>query len=55
MLFRSYDPLFGARPLRRVLQSGVETLLARTILSGELSEGSTITVDAQDGELVCRI
>ncbi len=51
---RGYDPLFGARPLRRVLQSGVETLLARTILSGELRDGSTITVDAQDGELVCR-
>ena len=51
---RGYDPLYGARPLRRVLQSSVETLLARTILSGELSEGSTIVVDAQDGELVCR-
>ena len=51
---RGYDPLYGARPLRRVLQSSVETLLARTILSGELREGSTITVDAENGELVCR-
>ena len=51
---RGYDPLYGARPLRRTLQSGVETLLARTILSGDLSEGATITVDAENGELVCR-
>ena len=51
---RGYDPLYGARPLRRVLQSSVETLIARTILRGDLSAGSTITVDVQDGELVCR-
>ena len=51
---RGFDPLYGARPLRRYLQSSVETLLARTILSGELREGSTITVDAENGELVCR-
>ena len=50
---RGYDPLYGARPLRRTLQSSVETLLARTILSGDLSEGATITVDAENGELVC--
>ena len=52
---RGFDPLYGARPLRRTLQSGVETLLARTILSGDLHEGATITVDAAGGELVCRI
>ncbi len=51
---RGYDPLYGARPLRRTLQSGVETLLARTILRGDLQSGATITVDAVDGELVCR-
>ena len=51
---RGYDPLYGARPLRRTLQSSVETLLARTILSGDLAEGATITVDAENGELVCR-
>ena len=51
---RGYDPLYGARPLRRVLQGSVETLIARTILRGDLSAGSTITVDVQDGELVCR-
>ena len=54
IISRGYDPLYGARPLRRYLQSSVETLIARTILSGELSAGSTITVDAENGELVCR-
>ena len=51
---RGYDPLYGARPLRRTLQSGVETLLARTILRGDLQSGATITVDEANGELVCK-
>ena len=51
---RGYDPLYGARPLRRVLQSSVETLVARTILRGDISAGSTITVDVRDGELITR-
>ena len=51
IISRGYDPLYGARPLRRYLQASVETLIARTILSGELSAGATITVDAVDGEL----
>ena len=51
---RGYDPLYGARPLRRYLQSSVETLIARTILKGDVSSGSVITVDAEDGELFCR-
>ena len=51
---RGYDPLYGARPLRRYLQSSVETLLARTILSGNISAGTTLTVDAENGEFVCR-
>ena len=51
---RGYDPLYGARPLRRYLQSSVETLLARAILSGDLPAGSTLTVDVENDELVCR-
>ena len=51
---RGYDPLYGARPLRRYLQSSVETLIARAILGGNLAAGSTITVDVENGELVCR-
>ena len=51
---RGFDPLYGARPLRRYLQSSVETLIARAILGGSLAAGSTITVDVENGELVCR-
>ena len=51
---RGFDPLYGARPLRRYLQSSVETLIARTILRGDLSAGATITVDVVNGELACR-
>ena len=51
---RGYDPLYGARPLRRYLQSSAETLIAREILKGDISAGSTITLDAENGELVCR-
>ena len=51
---RGYDPLYGARPLRRYLQSSVETLIARAILRGDLNAGDTLTVDAVNGELVCK-
>ena len=51
---RGYDPLYGARPLRRYLQSSVETLLARAILAGDLPAGATLTVDVENGELVCK-
>ncbi len=51
---RGYDPLYGARPLRRYLQSSAETLIAREILRGDISAGSTITLDVENGELVCR-
>lgn len=51
---RGYDPLYGARPMRWYLQSSVETLLARAILSGDLAAGSTLTLDVENDELVCR-
>ena len=52
---RGYDPLYGARPLRRYLQSSMETLIARAILKGDFDAGSTITVDVKDDELYCRV
>ena len=55
LIDRGYDPLYGARPLRRYLQSSVETLIAKTILRGDIASGSTITIDCADGELVCNI
>ena len=52
----SYEPAFGARPLKRYLQKHVETLVARMILSDEVNMGDTIELTVQDGELVgnCR-
>ena len=52
---QGFDPVYGARPLKRFLQSRVETLIARTILSGDLAAGSTIVVDVENGELVCKV
>ena len=48
-----YDPIYGARPLKRYLQSAAETLIAKEILRGEVSQGSTLVLDVQDGKLVC--
>ena len=47
-----YDPVYGARPLKRYLQKTLETPIARMIISGEASEGSKIKVENQGGELV---
>jgi ATP-dependent Clp protease ATP-binding subunit ClpB len=45
-----YDPQYGARPLKRVIQSRLQNELANAILEGEFVEGSTILVDSQNGE-----
>ncbi len=50
---RGFDPLYGARPLRRYLQTAVETLIARTILSGNVSAGSVLKIGVEKGDLVC--
>ena len=47
-----YDPVYGARPLRRFLQSKVETLIARLIISDDLSPDTNLVVDYRDGALV---
>ncbi len=47
----AYDPLYGARPLRRYLQHTVETLISKEIIAGAVSPGDTLTVDAVDGQL----
>ncbi len=49
-----YDPVYGARPLKRFLQKNVETLVARAILGNQLSVGDTVLIDNEDGELVCK-
>ena len=47
-----YDPVYGARPLRRFLQKHVETLIAREILEGDVGREEELVIDARDGELV---
>ena len=50
-----FDPVYGARPMKRYLQSKAETLIARTILQGDVHAGATLVVDEADGALVCRV
>ena len=47
-----YDPVYGARPLKRYLQNYVETLAAKKILSGDVHAGDTLVLDVKDGEFV---
>jgi len=49
---KGYDPVFGARPLKRFLQRHLETRLARGLIAGEITEDSTVTFKVKDGELV---
>jgi ATP-dependent Clp protease ATP-binding subunit ClpB len=49
-----YDPAFGARPLKRVIQRRLADELAMRVLDGKIAEGDTVTVDAVDGDLVLR-
>ena len=50
-----YDPVYGARPLKRYLQSHIETLIARTIIAEELSQGDVIEVGEKNGDFVVGI
>ena len=51
---KGYDPVYGARPLKRYLQNYVETLAAKKILSGDVHAGDTLVLDVENGEFVCR-
>jgi len=46
-----YDPVYGARPLKRFLQSKLETLVGRALISGQVVDGATIKVDSEDSKL----
>ena len=50
----SYDPAYGARPLRRYIRHTIETKLSKLLLSGRILPGQTVTADAQDGQIVLR-
>lgn len=49
---QGFDPVYGARPLRRYISHEVETLVGRALIRGDVEDGSAIRVDAQNGELV---
>jgi len=50
-----YDPIYGARPLKRFLQKHVETLSAKLILADEVSEGDTIFIDTEGNKLIASV
>jgi ATP-dependent Clp protease ATP-binding subunit ClpB len=47
---RGYDPIYGARPLRRLVQVSIGDSLARALLAGEIVDGDTVVVDLNDGK-----
>lgn len=49
---RGFDPVYGARPLRRYISHEIETMVRRMLLRAEVEDGSTIRLDDQHGELV---
>jgi len=49
-----FDPVYGARPLKRYIQKHVETMLARGIIAQEIVDFDTIEIDVQDGKLVIK-
>ena len=51
---KGYDPVFGARPLKRFLQRNIETRLARALIAGEVAEGTVVTFRVKAGELVLK-
>jgi ATP-dependent Clp protease ATP-binding subunit ClpB len=51
---QGYDPVYGARPLRRFIQREVETQIGRALLTGEIGDGATIVLDAEGDELMVR-
>ena len=48
----AYDPSYGARPLKRFIQKDIETNLSKMILSGQIPENSTVTLDSNDNKLI---
>ena len=53
LMEQGYDPIYGARPMKRLIQSKLETLCARAIVAGQVHDGQ-LTVDAENGEFVMK-
>ncbi len=52
---QGFDPVYGARPLKRFLQHELESRIARALVAGEVADGALLRVDAQEGHLAVRI
>jgi ATP-dependent Clp protease ATP-binding subunit ClpB len=52
MAAEGYDPIYGARPLKRYIEGSLETSIAKKIIRGDIHEGSTVGVDARNEEIV---
>ena len=50
---KGFDPIFGARPLRRVIQDEIEDMLSEDLLSGDLQPGDSVLIDVEDNKFVC--
>jgi ATP-dependent Clp protease ATP-binding subunit ClpB len=51
----SYDPVYGARPVKRYIQNNIETAIARELIGGGVGDGGTITVESQGNDLIVRV
>ena len=54
MSTKGYEPAYGARPIKRIMQKELVNLLAKAILDGQVRRDSEITVDVQDGQIVVK-
>ncbi|HEY5561130.1 MAG TPA: hypothetical protein VIK72_05110, partial [Clostridiaceae bacterium] len=52
MAIEGYDPIYGARPLKRYIENVLETSIAKKIIKGDINDGSVIGVDAKDDQIV---
>jgi ATP-dependent Clp protease ATP-binding subunit ClpB len=50
----AYDPIYGARPMKRFIQSKIETLLAREIIGGDIEPETTLKIDCENASLVIK-
>ena len=54
MIGKSYDPKYGARPLKRAIQNRIEDRLAEELLNGQIKAGDTVTMSLQKGEIILK-
>ena len=54
MAREGYDPVYGARPLKRYIQNTLENTLARKIIKGEIGYGSNVVVDAEEDQIIIK-